>query len=137
MSGWTRLLVVAPAAFAVLPTRSLAGALVGRILPVLFLTAVVLGAALALQAGPRRLALGMGVALSLFSVVAEFGVAPRLRAVRDQAGPALEQLAPNDSRRLAFGRLHGVSVVLLGAGMVAAVLGTWAMSRDSARPTAN
>jgi hypothetical protein len=35
--------VVAPAAFAVLPTRSLAGALVGRVLPVLFYGGAVVG----------------------------------------------------------------------------------------------
>jgi len=36
-------LVVAPAAFAVLPTRTLAGALVGRVLPVIFYAGVVAG----------------------------------------------------------------------------------------------
>src|SRR4029077_12340066 len=36
-------LVVAPAAFAVLPTRTLAGALVGRVLPVIFYAGVVIG----------------------------------------------------------------------------------------------
>jgi len=35
--------VVAQAAFAVLPTRTLAGALVGRILPVLFFAGMILG----------------------------------------------------------------------------------------------
>ena len=35
---------VAPAAFAVLPTRALAGALVGRVLPVVFWGGIVLGA---------------------------------------------------------------------------------------------
>src|SRR5437763_14450508 len=36
-------LVVAPAAFDVLPTRTLAGALVGRVLPVIFYAGVVIG----------------------------------------------------------------------------------------------
>ena len=35
--------VVAPAAFSVLPTRTLAGALVGRVLPVIFYAGVVIG----------------------------------------------------------------------------------------------
>src|SRR5437763_15992796 len=39
-------LVVAPAAFAVLPTRWLAGALVGRVLPVIFYAGVIIGAAI-------------------------------------------------------------------------------------------
>ena len=37
--------VVAPAAFAVLPTRTLAGALVGRVLPVLFIAGLVVALA--------------------------------------------------------------------------------------------
>jgi len=36
-------LIVAPAAFAVLPSRTLAGALVGRVLPVIFYAGVVIG----------------------------------------------------------------------------------------------
>ena len=40
--------VVAPAAFAVLPTRTLAGALVGRVLPVLFYSGAVVGVVAAL-----------------------------------------------------------------------------------------
>src|SRR5690242_20503516 len=36
-------IVVAPAAFAVLPSRTLAGALVGRVLPVIFYAGVVIG----------------------------------------------------------------------------------------------
>jgi len=35
--------VVAPAAFDVLPTRTLAGALVGRVIPVLFWSGVIVG----------------------------------------------------------------------------------------------
>src|SRR5437899_2098491 len=46
--------VVAPAAFAVLPTRTLAGALVGRVLPVIFLSGIAVGAVvIALAKGSR------------------------------------------------------------------------------------
>src|SRR5690349_24965052 len=41
-------LIVAPAAFAVLPTRTLAGALVSRVLPVIFYAGVVIGSIIVL-----------------------------------------------------------------------------------------
>jgi hypothetical protein len=118
--------VVAPAAFAVLPTRALAGALVGRILPVVFLAGLVVGAvaaALGDRALPHgRVRIGAGVVLALSCAVAQFLVAPRIQRLREQIGPVLEAIAPEDPRRMAFGRLHGVSVLLLGVGLVAAAV---------------
>jgi hypothetical protein len=117
--------VVAPAAFAVLPTRALAGALVGRVLPVVFVTgilAALIAAALAWGASPRfeRTRLALLAAAALACAVAQFGVGPRIQAVRAEIGPDIEALAPGDPRRRAFGRLHGVSVAWMGAGVVAA-----------------
>ncbi|MFN8579815.1 MAG: DUF4149 domain-containing protein [Gemmatimonadaceae bacterium] len=114
---------VAPAAFAVLPTRTLAGDLVGRVLPVLFLT----GAALALglvamgRRGPkagRRVAIGAVWLAAMLG--AQFVVTPRVRALR--AGMPIDQLSREDPRRVSFGRLHAVSVGLLGVGMLAALV---------------
>ena len=116
--------VVAPAAFAVLPTRALAGALVGRVLPVVFLSGLVVGAAAAALGGRAlphgRVRVGAGIAMALSCAAAQFLVAPRIQRLREQIGPVLEAVAPDDPRRLAFGRLHGVSVLLLGIGLVAA-----------------
>ena len=120
---------VAPAAFAVLPARSLAGALVGRVLPVLFVTGLVVGIAVAaLEASSagapfRRWRLAAGIAMVLACAVAQFGVAPRIERVREAIGPSIEALEPGDARRAAFGRLHAVSVgwmgiAMLGAGVV-------------------
>ena len=50
--------VVAPAAFAVLPTRTLAGALVGRVLPVLFWCGMLVGVGVAVLGVARRPARG-------------------------------------------------------------------------------
>jgi hypothetical protein len=118
--------VVAPAAFAVLPTRALAGALVGRVLPVVFLSGLVVGAVAAALGGRAlphaRVRLGAGIALALSCAAAQFLVAPRIQRLREQIGPVLEAVAADDPRRLAFGRLHGVSVLLLGIGLVAAAV---------------
>ncbi len=116
--------VVAPAAFAVLPSRTLAGALVGRVLPPLFWSGVAVGlaAAAAARRAQRRSALAAALVIALASLVAQVVVAPRIESVRQSAGGPIDALARDDARRVAFGRLHGVSVVLLGlAGLSASV----------------
>lgn len=119
--------VVAPAAFAVLPSRTLAGALVGRVLPVLFIAGIVT-ALLGLWLGRRglgrypRVRRGALLALALSCAVAQFVISPRIDRVRTAIGGPIEQLSVDDPRRVAFGRLHAVSVGWLGIAMVAAGL---------------
>jgi hypothetical protein len=116
--------VVAPAAFAVLPSRSLAGALVGRVLPVLFLSGAAIGVfeiwRVRLVESRRGVGFIAATLLVASTLVAQFGVSPRIEEIRAGAGQAIDGLAPSDPRRVAFGRLHGISVALLGLGMVAA-----------------
>ncbi len=117
--------VVAPAAFAVLPTRALAGALVGRVLPVVFLSGIVawIGALVLGQgAAPAfaRARLLLPLVAALLSAAAQFGVGPRIARLRAEMGPSIEALPTDDPRRAQFGKLHGVSVLLMGAGMLAA-----------------
>ena len=112
--------VVAPAAFAVLPSRTLAGALVGRVLPVLFWSGAAVGvlAAVLARAVPDGLACMLAVTVACLS--AQLIVAPRIEAVRRSVEGPIDALAREDARRIAFGRLHGASVALLGAAAVAA-----------------
>jgi hypothetical protein len=115
--------VVAPAAFRVLPSRTLAGSLVGAVLPVLFWAGAGIGALafLALrQREARRWALGAALLLAATSLGAELVVGRAIGRLRSAIGPDLEAVPPSDPRRMAFGRLHGVSVLLLGAGMLSA-----------------
>ena len=119
---------VAPAAFAVLPSRALAGALVGRVLPVLFYAGLAAGAlALVLEVaggGGRwsRVRLGGAGAVVAACAVAQLVVAPRIARVRAAIGPSLEALAADDARRLEFGRLHAFSVGWLALAIVGAAL---------------
>jgi hypothetical protein len=116
--------VVAPAAFAVLPSRTLAGALVGRVLPPLFWSGAAVGVIAALMArrSQRTAAFVAALVIAAASSVAQIIVAPRIEAVRASAGGPIDALARDDARRVAFGRLHGVSVALLGlAGLAASV----------------
>lgn len=129
--------VVAPAAFAVLPTRTLAGALVGEVLPVLFVSGAVIGVLICFWAwrrgGNRLVSVGTG-AQALFTAAAQFVVGPRIHALRVAMGPALDAVAPDDPRRVAFGRLHGVSVLLLGGAMLAACVAVAGILRHRGPP---
>ena len=119
-------LVVAPAAFAVLPSRSLAGALVGRVLPVVFYAGMLLGLALIVierlagnRVGGRSIA---GAVTLLACAIAQLVVGAKIAAVRAAIPGAIEALSPDDPRRVAFGRLHGFSVAWLGVAIVAALV---------------
>ncbi|HZF69096.1 MAG TPA: DUF4149 domain-containing protein [Gemmatirosa sp.] len=116
--------VVAPAAFAVLPSRALAGAVVGRVLPVIFVGGIVAGAVAALLgmgAAPyARARLALPLVAAAACLVAQFVIGPKIQRLRAEMGPNIEALAPTDPRRAQFGKLHGFSVAWMGAGLLAA-----------------
>jgi hypothetical protein len=116
--------VVAPAAFAVLPTRTLAGALVGRVLPALFWSGAVIGVVAAVMArrSHHTSAFVAALVIAAASLAAQVVVAPRIEAVRASVGGPIDALPRDDARRLAFGRLHGASVALLGLAGAAALV---------------
>jgi hypothetical protein len=127
---------VAPTAFAVLPSRMMAGAVLGPVFPVLFVGGMVAGL---LAVGDGALSgaywrLGAGVIMTVASGAAQFVVLPSIERVRASIPGAVESLAPDDARRLAFGRLHGFSVACLGlamlAGLVFMVLAAVAAGRE-------
>lgn len=119
-------LVVAPAAFAVLPTRSLAGALVGRVLPVIFYAGVVIGSLIVvLDVIGRTGAWGRsaaGAVAALSCAVAQLVVGTRIDRLRAAISGPLDALGGDDPRRVAFGRLHAISVGWLGVAMLAAIV---------------
>lgn len=117
--------VVAPAAFRTLPTRTLAGALVGGTLPALFISGIVLGGLVVLLATgagvPRRvLRLTVGGAIVVLCGLGQFVIGARIGRIRGQLTTTLESLGTGDPVRAEFGRLHGMSVGTLGAAAVVA-----------------
>jgi hypothetical protein len=117
--------VVAPRAFAVLPSRAMAGALVGSVLPALFLTGLLLAVAVALLSGGRGASAGAAAAALLAGAacaVAQFGIDPRISRLRAEIGGPVELLSTDDPRRVAFGLLHEYSVAGLGVAMLAATV---------------
>jgi hypothetical protein len=119
-------IVVAPAAFEVLPSRTLAGALVGRVLPVIFYAGVVIGSVIVIldligKTGSwGRTAAGAVSALAC--AVAQLVVGSRIDRLRTAIGGPLDSLAADDPRRVAFGKLHAISVGWLGVALLAAII---------------
>jgi hypothetical protein len=118
--------IVAPSLFATLPTRTLAGVVVGRVLPSIFYSGLVVGlVAMVLEWRARgewvwRSGATGGLVVVASCVIAQFLISPRIERVRASMGGVLENLSPDDPRRIEFGRLHAVSVAWLGLAMLAA-----------------
>jgi hypothetical protein len=120
--------VVAPGAFAVLPSRTLAGDMVGWVLPPLFIAGIVVAAGVVFLAGPPRPS-DMAGRASLSAIVvavacgiAQFVITPKLDGVRATIGGPVDSLMPGDPRRVAFGLLHGYNV----GGLALAIAGAFA-----------
>ena len=127
---------VAPVAFAVAPTRHLAGQIVGQSIARLYALGYVCAAvyALSVLAGQRIRPIAGGAAgwlliliavMVLLVVLNQFVVGKRLgslRAQMQQEFGGVDQTPKDNALRQGFGKLHGVSSLLmmgtLGAGLV-------------------
>jgi hypothetical protein len=132
---------VAPAAFAVLPNRHLAGSLVGWLLPRIHLLGLVCGllflVALALEqrlaGGSLRVMLVPAVLILLVllsSGVNHYVLAGQmtgLRADMKDAFGGVDQTPKDDPLRSRFGRLHGYSSLLMTVNL-ALVLGLFVLA---------
>lgn len=119
--------VVAPAAFRVLPSRTMAGAIVGEVLPIVFVAGLAIAiAAVVIEARVNRHALRVAVtapfvAMIIGCAVAQFVITPKIEAVRlSIGGGAVDALDATDPRRVRFGKLHGYSVLWMGVAMLGA-----------------
>ena len=126
---------VAPAAFQALPTRSAAGSFVGGILRAVYVAALVAGIGSAvvvrLRRGKRatvRTALAAALAITGGT---SLGLAMKIASLREALGP-IDALPADDPGRRMFGALHGVSVLVLFAGMLAALAAIALESRTDA-----
>lgn len=121
---------VAPGAFAVLPSRESAGALVNRTLAIinyggLIIGLILLASSYVSQRQINRLRLRLEqAALFLFAAACAFGqfvIAARLHNIHEQIGRPIDELAADDSLRVAFNDLHAYSVSVLSAAIIAAL----------------
>lgn len=122
---------VAQSAFAVLPSRDLAGAVVNRTLMIVNYSGLIIG--LILLAGSfvsrqniSRTKLWVErVLLLLLSgacAAGQFIVGAKLHDLREQIGRPVDELEINDPLRIAFNSLHGYSVIILCAEIIAAII---------------
>lgn len=128
--------IVAPTLFDTLPTRTLAGAVVGRVLPAVFYSGMLVGlATIVLDWRSRgewswRGGTAGGLVILLSCAIAQLIVSPRIERVRESIGGVLENLPSDDPRRAAFGRLHAVSVGWLGVAMLCAGITAFVAARS-------
>jgi hypothetical protein len=124
---------VAPSAFAVLPTRELAGAVVTSAIGKLEIMGMVIGPLLILLqlVGWQSRAISektkvVRVLLLLMMVVAmalsRFWISAKLVALRAQMGGLIDNVPTTDPLRAQFNAMHGFSVGLMGTAMLAGLL---------------
>jgi hypothetical protein len=133
---------VAPSAFAVLPTRELAGALVTRTLSVVNVGGFFVGLLLLFTAPFGRAAVSRfalrAEALALAGIASltaagHWVIAARLRSLRAQMGAPIDVVPAGDPLRVAFNSLHGYSVWALGLAMLAGVVALLLIARRFGR----
>lgn len=132
-------LLVAPAAFAVLPAPD-AASVVGETLRRFYLIvygagAVILLALVAMALlGPRPQAfwtrLSVAGLMLAAALVSGLWVDGRIAALRTSIGVPVNALQASDERRIAFGRLHGLSTMLMAATVLGGVALTYWNTRD-------
>jgi hypothetical protein len=122
---------VAQSAFAVLPSRELAGTIVNRTLAIVNYSGLIIGLILLLSSFVSRQSVNQAkfrleqVLLFLLTVacgVGQFVIGARLHNLREQIGRPIDELATDDPLRIAFNSLHGYSVIILCAAMIAAMI---------------
>lgn len=128
--------VVAPTVFApgILPTRDLAGNVVNRSLGILHIVGLICGVVFVIaslayghlvdhSARPFATIHLLVYIMLILTIVAQFGVAPKMAALRHDMG-VIDDIPQSDARRVAFDALHrwstrlGGSILFLGLGVL-------------------
>lgn len=129
---------VAPSAFAAVPARELAGAVVSRTLVIVNTGGAVVGLllllSLPLERGARSRRASVGEAASLLVLTAlcavgQWVIAARMQTLRAQVGRPIDELAAADPLRVAFNGLHAYSVRALAAAMLAGAVALLLIAR--------
>lgn len=133
--------VVAPALFAVLPTRHLSGLVVGRCLTLLHWIGVVCaGVFLILSLFQAHYSTGSWQAAAIRNVLvfsmlvitlfSQIGISTRMEALKAEMGE-VDRVATTDARRIEFNRWHRwsttleVAVLILGLGTIYVIAREW------------
>lgn len=132
---------VTPSAFAVLPTREIAGALVSQTLAIVNYSGLVVGLILLaisfvgarfanrFRLWTERFAL---LILTLACAVGQLVIAFWLSIIKNQIGRPIDEIAVDDPLRIQFNNLHQYSVWALVTAMLAALVAYFLMTRNRA-----
>ena len=139
-------IAVAQGAFAVLPQRELAGAVVNRTLTVLnygglAMSIILLLTSLLIRKGTNRILLWAERFLLLLiaaaCAVGQFVIGLWMSMLRaEMGGRPIDEIAPDDPLRIKFNTLHESSVWVLVAGMAAALIAFFIISNRKFGPAA-
>lgn len=137
---------VAPAAFAVLRAASLpqanhlAGTIVTRTLSMIntsgfIISLLLLASAFLFRETARRRSfvteiISLGI-VAITTGVGQWGIAARMLSLRAAMGRPIDEVPAGDSLRAAFDSLHGLSVMALGTGIIAALVALLLIARRS------
>lgn len=124
---------VAPSAFAVLPTRELAGVMVTSALSKLEVLGLVIGPLLILiQVASWRardsskaikfLGLGLICLMIVAAAMSRFWISPQMVSLRAAMGGHIDDVPVTDPLRVQFNDLHQYPVTLMGTAMIAGVV---------------
>src|SRR5262249_20827519 len=121
--------VLAPSAFAVLPSRHLAGLIVGSTLTKLEWLGLIFGGLLLIfhffkakgQGNSRSLRLILLLFMFAATVALRFWISPAMNDLRLSMGGAIDDIASTDPLRVQFNICHQYSVWLMGLTILAAV----------------
>ncbi len=91
---------------------------------------LILRAVLGPRPRPFAVRLSMTLAMLAFTLTGGLVVAPRIEAIRRDNAGTVASLADDDARKIAFGRLHGVSTGLAGLTLVAGIGLLWMEMKD-------
>lgn len=124
---------VAPSAFAVLPTREMAGAMVTSAIGKVEVLGLVIGPLLILlqiarwrrghsSALSKNLQLILVVVMTVAGASSRFWISPKMVSLRVAMGGHIDDVPAGDSLRIQFNDLHQYSVALMTTAMVAGVV---------------
>ena len=133
---------VAPSAFAVLPSRELAGSVVSRTLAIvnyggLLMGLILFASSFVKQSEIKKIGLWaerfLLVVFSSACGVGQFVIALWLSYIRSQINRPIDEVAPEDPLRIQFNNFHQYSVWVLGAAMIAALVLFFIMTQNLRR----
>ena len=133
-------IAVAQSAFAVLPSRELAGSVVSRTLLIINISGLIIGAILLATSFIKRLNIKpfwlwteriLLVILTAACAVGQFVIGIWLSVIRSQIGRPIDEVAVDDPLRIQFNNLHQYSVWVLTAAMLAALILFFLMARKT------